>query len=48
MDSSGLRVLFAAKDRADSNDHVLVIRNIPRQARRLLSVTGAESELLDA
>jgi anti-anti-sigma factor len=46
IDSSGLRVLLEAHRRAESSDHVLVLARVPRDVRRLLSLTGSEAILL--
>jgi anti-sigma B factor antagonist len=48
MDSSGMRLLVAAQRRAQSQDHTLIVANVPHHTRRLLSVTGIDAELLIA
>jgi len=46
VDSSGLRLILGARRRADEAGARFAMRNVPAQARRLLSITGV-SELLN-
>ena len=41
MDSSGLRTLLLARQRADDGDHELVLRSGSRQVQRVLELSGA-------
>ena len=40
IDSSGLRVLVSLSNDARSNGASLVLRNVPRQAQRVMDITG--------
>jgi anti-sigma B factor antagonist len=40
IDSSGLRVLLAFANEARTRDAVLVLRNVPNHAQRVLDATG--------
>ncbi len=39
MDSTGLRALLQARERAKTNDHELALRRGPRQVQRVLELT---------
>jgi anti-sigma B factor antagonist len=45
IDSSGIRVLLHAKERADRNGHSLVLTNVPADAQRLFRLTGLDTHL---
>jgi anti-sigma B factor antagonist len=40
IDSTGLRTLMVAQDRAASNGHSLILRHVGPQARRLFELSG--------
>jgi len=46
IDSSGVRLLLQAKERADSNGHLLVLTNLPANAQRLFTLTGLSAHLV--
>jgi anti-sigma B factor antagonist len=42
LDCSGLRILLAAHDRANTNGHRLILVGVGQPARRLFELTGSE------
>ena len=45
IDSSGLKVLCQAHERAEGEGHVLVLSNVPAATRRLFAITGIDALL---